>query len=123
MDAVGHSRCRFSSRTATGRIVVAFHRLYVINGIDETCLSCDAMRSLGMVSASFLIAGEGLGPRAPRDISRRHLLRAAGDPEDVASGFSGAAARWAPRRWRRVASARLGGPRGRSLHTATAPTD
>ena len=24
MDAVGHSRCRFSSRTATGRIAVAF---------------------------------------------------------------------------------------------------
>ena len=38
MDAVGYSHCRLTSRTASGNIVMACHRLYIINGIDQTCL-------------------------------------------------------------------------------------
>ena len=70
LDVIGWSDCVMSSPTATGGTMSTTQRLYVVRGVNEAYLSCNALRGLGMVNRD---RGSRSGlPRVPRRSGGRH---------------------------------------------------
>ena len=57
LDVIGWSDSVMSSPTATGGTMSTTQSLYVVRGVDEAYLSCNALMGLGMVNRDFPLAG------------------------------------------------------------------